>query len=51
LPTNRKDLFAEGVAELASERVERRECGTAVDFTTGDILEPVIDLSSVALAS
>jgi hypothetical protein len=51
LPSNRSELFARGVEELASERIERLEAGTATEFTVPEILEAAERLACFALLS
>lgn len=51
LPHRRSDLFGEGVRILASERLERREDGTAVDIPLDDLLHAAEVLACVCLFS
>jgi hypothetical protein len=51
LPTNRAELFRRGIRELASERYERRESGTASTLATDDIIEASERLACISLLS
>lgn len=51
LPAKRCDLFAAGMQELASERAERFEDGTAIDIPVSDLLEAAERLACYCLLS
>ncbi len=51
LPTSRKELFAQGMELLASERAERWDDGTAIDVPTSTIIEGAERLACLSLFS
>jgi hypothetical protein len=51
LPKSRKDLFKKGIEQLAGERTERMERGTATAMPLGDLLEAAERLACFTLLS
>jgi hypothetical protein len=51
MPSDRCDLFSKGVNELARDRIERLEAGTAIEFTLPEVLEAAERLACFSLLS
>ena len=51
LPTSRLELFDRGLQHLATERVERREEGTAIDIPLADLIDAAERLACLSLLS